>query len=98
MPTELESRIGLALERMSREVAPDPTLPPPVRRGVRRRAIATVEVLATAVAVVVTATVAGIRWLEPNRAQPAAVRGGGMWAVGTQGPGSPGKALTLRCW
>jgi hypothetical protein len=71
MPTGLEERVRRALERMSREVTPDPTLPAPIRRGVRRRIVGTAVALTTAVALLGSATVVGIRWLGGFDTQPA---------------------------
>ena len=70
MAADLEDRVGRALDRMSREVTPDPTLPPPVRRGVRRRTAGAAVALTTAVALLVSATVVGIRWMGRFGVQP----------------------------
>jgi hypothetical protein len=71
MPTDLEARIRQALDGMSREVRPQPTLPSPVRRGMRRRTAGAAVALTTALALLVSATVVGVRWLGHIGTRPA---------------------------
>jgi hypothetical protein len=71
MTTDVESRVRRELERMSQEVVTDPVLPPPVRRGIRRRAGVTLVAGMTAVAVLVAAGAVGIRWLGHRSGRPA---------------------------
>jgi hypothetical protein len=61
MPTDIEERLRTELERMSREVAPDPTVPPVVGRRVRRRMAGAVVAAATALAVVVSVSVVSVK-------------------------------------